>query len=683
MAFLAIGQTRNDSVKSSFLGRTFESGRVTVGYDYGLLPFLANVNPPQGNLNTTGSVDAGIFKVPVELAFNYSSVGTISGLNNYFTIRYDAQRYREGIEKRVAQARTGYKTKLDSLEMEQQRLLRSRSYLRMLKAGRIAFPVDSSLYRIPHYQIDSLTMDTINTEYTYEIPQFTWNDSLENVLSNADHRLGQITDSIPTLKGLLTADTDSLLNMQESDSLQKQISIHPLHNLLSKFQKFEIGLCYPSYSEFLVRSMPVRGFNTEVRHKNLFVAFTAGKTVNNIFLTNNLVNNNLNAVRNLYNFFDFDNIKDGRRIVAGSIGYESKTGNYLRVGLLSGKGQTDYTDTTSLIVDSERNLVAELTGLLKVFSGAQLQLAYGRSAIQTHTLLDTEDITLADELVDMRSRTNAAKLTYQQQLKATNTDFELSARLVDPFFRSFGLGFVRSDNFRYQLKATQKIGPRLSLGGMYRKEQDNLLQLYEVSNIITSFGANLTYRVNRNWMLKADYRPITQELVADTDSLGFNMDNRIITGVLSYQKRIQKTYIGWTNIFSSYLLYTGDRNNTYTNVSSSLNFTTESGWMENLTVNYFHTSDTSVTPSVTILQNDLTVKHSKGWMVTATLKASISELAGFQGGYGARVQYPITKSLNGEVSAEKLVIGDFYNSILQSGFNDYPFLFRFAITAHW
>src|SRR5690606_15695329 len=96
---------------------------------------------------------------------------------------------------------------------------------------------------------------------------------------------------------------------------------------------------------------------------NFYIAATHGKTINNIFFTNNLVNNNLNAVRNLYNFFDFNNIEDGRKVTALKLGYGSKEGTHLFVGGLYGVGRVSYFD--SLRTDVERNLVLEMDGRVK------------------------------------------------------------------------------------------------------------------------------------------------------------------------------------------------------------------------------------------------------------------------------------------------------------------------------
>ena len=54
------------------------------------------------------------------------------------------------------------------------------------------------------------------------------------------------------------------------------------------------------------------------------MAFTYGKTNNTIMTTNNIIQNQLQTARNFYNFFDFNNVKDSRKITALKLGYGKK-----------------------------------------------------------------------------------------------------------------------------------------------------------------------------------------------------------------------------------------------------------------------------------------------------------------------------------------------------------------------
>ncbi|MBL4702998.1 MAG: hypothetical protein JKY54_00630 [Flavobacteriales bacterium] len=55
------------------------TGNLSFGYDYGLLPFLGNVNPPQGNFKTQGNTSLELFGLPLNANYYYSSLANVSG----------------------------------------------------------------------------------------------------------------------------------------------------------------------------------------------------------------------------------------------------------------------------------------------------------------------------------------------------------------------------------------------------------------------------------------------------------------------------------------------------------------------------------------------------------------------------------------------------------------------------
>jgi len=561
-----------------------------------------------------------------------------------------------------------------------QELLKKKSYLALVKNGQIAFPVDSSLYESFSYEIDPITLDTLAINTSYDIPDFEWNDSLETLYQSVITDADGMSDSISRLRQLTNINTDSIIAVGETPDLP---GFSKVQSIMQKIKTFEIGMCYPNYSEFLVSRIPVKGINIEIQDRKLFFAFTHGKTVNNIFLTNNIVNNNLNAVRNLYNFFNFNNIEDGRKVTAFKVGYGGKNETHLHAGFLYGLGKTSYFDTTTVLADWEKNLVMEVDGKLKIKSHSTIGLSYGKSAIQVNNINYEEDAKLFSSLIDPANRTNAVLGKYKASIKKTGTKIETSFRWVDPFFRSFGVGFIRSDNIRYQVKASQKIGKKFKVGGLFRKEEDNLLRIYDFKNTLVSYGANLSYRPNRHWMLKADYRPISQNISSSVDSLNTNLSNWIVNGVVSYNKRLGNAHFNFSNIYTHYQLFNGQESNSYINFNSSLNLMTKSGLSELLSVNYFSTSDTVSTPKITIIQNDFGLRTPSGFAFTVMAKLSVSENYGLQTGFGAKLVIPVYKSISLEASGEKLVIGDFYNSILQSGFDEFPYYFNASILIRW
>lgn len=677
----------------------FPQGNIALGYDYGYLPFLVQNNPPIGNFKTNGNFQIQLKSLPFQGSFYYSSLGTISGLNNHFTIRFDAPKYKQQMLKKLKRNELDRIQSIDSLGKVKQKLKTKLDYLYLVKDQKISLPIDSSKYHFPNrhdldlpdlsHDLDTLTPElntpdslmpnvTIDTSKA-KLPVFNkdqYLDSIGDEISKLQNVIGEVNQRMTQLKELNSLSQDSLMQL-EVDKTQAPW-MRKINSFMSNVQRLDIGLTYPNYSQFLVSKIPVRGLNLEYQKKQLFFAFTHGKTVNNIFFTNNVIQNNLNAARNLYNFFDFNNINDGRRVTAVKLGIGQKNNTHFHIGMLYGLGKVSYQDT-SLIVDKEKNLVVELDGGIRIKKRHYLTLNYGRSAIQVNSVNFGDDGNLLDNLMDINDRTNAILSRYQLKLDAA--ELLLTFRWIDPYFRSFGVGFLRSDNIRYELKYKQNIGKKVSFNGYFRRENDNLLGLYNYQNVLLSYGLGITYRPTKHLMLKADVRPIVLDANSAIDSLSVSNDNLILNGVLNYSNRIGETYINTSGIYSYYRLTFDESLQIYQNIN--LNLTIENhNFANSLIFNRYQTTDTSSVPLASLVQNDLTYRFNK-FSLTGTLKGSFTQNQEFDFGYGIKFIVIITKSISIGGGFEKLVIGDFYNSVYNSSQLNYPYRATSSLVFKW
>lgn len=662
------------------VSNVFPQGNVSIGYDYGYLPFLVQNNPPIGNFKTDGNFQIQLKTLPFQGSFYYSSLGTISGLNNHFTIRFDAQAYKQQLMEKLKVNELNRIKSLDSLGEMKQQLKTNLDYLFLVKDKRVKLPIDSSRYSfpdMPDFDYD-LTTPKIDTPMV-ELPEFDENqylDSISDEINRVKGQVQQIEGRVKELEQIQNMSQDSLVQLEMNKV--KSPWMKKVNEIMSGVNRFDIGLTYPNYSEFLIARIPVRGLNLGYQKKKLFFAFTHGKTVNNIFFTNNVIQNNLNAVRNLYNFFDFNNIKDGRRVTALKIGIGEKKGSHIHMGGLYGVGQVSYQDT-SMIIDAEKNLVMEIDGGLKIRESHYLSINYGRTAIQVNSINMGEESTLFNQLIDFNERTNA--LLGRYQIKSKLAELAFTFRWVDPYFRSFGVGFLRSDNIRYEVKYKQKIGKKLKLNTYFRRENDNLLGLYSYENVLLSYGVGISCRPTKHWMLKVDARPIALNANNEVDSLSVFNDNLILNGVVNYNNRINDTYFNATGVYSYYQLSLDEVSQVYQNIN--INLTIENKQITNsLILNHYQTTDTSSVPLASLLQNDFLYKFKKLQM-TVMLKGSLSQNSQLDFGYGGRMAYAIHKNISLSVSGEKIVVGDFYNSIYSQNLLNYPYRFSSSLIIRW
>ncbi len=510
------------------------SGQVGVGYEYGLLPFVSNAQPPQGNAFSNGVLGVCYKGVPLTFNYHYSSVGTISGLNNYARLRFDSQSYRKQLKEKLQNYKAEKIQQLTDLQGYRQKIQQQLLYLDMLEKGTVSnaqaklpeLPslnkLPFSLSSIPGFELPSeeLSLPEINTNDhlpldSLKMPSIKdslgFNEALGNRKTQLLNMLSLLQKAEGALEQLKGASLDSLYQSQE---IQKDLpGQSKLKRILSYTDKLELGLCYPDNNVFTVARTPVRGVNFEYSKHNKFFAFTHGRTVNNLFIGNNVLQNNLNAARNLYNFFDFNNVESGRRITSIKYGWGAKSGTHLYLGVLHGYGKTSYLDSIS--TTKEHNLVGEVDAQWTINKTNHLAFSYGRSYIQADQINNTEQSAITASFFDFTHRSNAALLNYKLELPKTRTEVSVSGRLVDPFFKSLGLGFMRSDNLRYEGRLKQRIGKTFKLSGFYRRERDNLLAMYDFNNVLMSYGVGAELKIKRSGFAKVDLRPVVHSMDAE------------------------------------------------------------------------------------------------------------------------------------------------------------------------
>jgi hypothetical protein len=807
----------------------FYEGSITVGYEYGLLPYLINSSPPSGNSKVEGVFGFKIKKLPFKSSFYYSSMSSVSGLNNYFRVQFDVHNYIQSLKDESAKIYAKALAKKDSLLRVKQDIMRQLSFYELIKKYKVydtetlkkdakdslkakvinkdtnttivgydsLFAKKDRLYLLKtnkkcikdsirivkrtikkNNKVSILSLvkpDTINTKSLSRKEQLSFVKDDEKMLMDSLQRYKKIikADSkrkkkkekedkkklkkLKSKKGKITHEKDSIadynnakkdslieyknkitqmrnpldtMSLDSTKYLAKKDSLSDkkaeamkmnedaqnkykklkkqkedieaeirgidetlkqevenevgkkkkkLSNFLKYIKKFEIGSVNPDHSYFLSNNIPVTGINMEYNKNNFYLAFTHGKTINNIFLTNNLIKNQLNAVRNVYNFFDFNNINQGRKITSMKIGYGQKDKNHLFVGGLYGIGRTSYSDPNN--DDIERNYVYEIDGKLFIKKNHMLDLIYGRSALQINGVNYEEQESVFNQLFGFKDRTNAALIRSTSRFFKNKTKLSLTFRYIDPFFISYGVGFLRNDNIRYELKLKQKLSKKITIGTFVRREEDNILNLYAYKNLLMSYGVDLTYRITKKTMVKADYRPIVQQIKLQG---GPDVTNRshIINLITTHTNRIRNTALNFTGIYSYYKLSNDSTPGLYKNYNLSIGARHKDKLENTISFNRFETNDTLSVPDANIIQNELSV-YFKRLELSGIGKASFSTKLKSQFGYGLQLKYKVAKYLSWHLGGEKLILNDFYNSLSIDNIKDYPYFFHTSLTVFW
>lgn len=691
-ATAGIGDSTQRHKPLSFL----PSGQISLGYDYGYIPFAQNLRVPTGYFKTEGNFSFVLKELPFTANFFYTDLKNITGLNNYFRVSFDLQSYKQKLRERATSKVTGYTKKIGELQKQQQLIQQKMGYFSHVNANIDSYfkkyyqqysssgiNIDSLQYGLPDSlsSPDILNPNEINSDEYASLFQF-YKDSIQNRYQSFKNQSDSLSGQIEQLQSISNQlKNPNLSSLTGADSL---IYKNKTEKFFSHLKKFDVGLCYPSYSTFLVSNIPVKGLNVEYEGNNHFYAFTVGTTINNLLFTNNIIQNNLQNTQNLFNFFDFNNLQQGRRIVSGKAGFGKKEGDHFFVGALYAIGQQSYYyDTVEIngLRPKEHNLVMELDGSVQVKKWLTLNLVYGKSSLRP---LNDESDTTNGSLSQLFSpfRSNAALGKAILSLSKINSTITLSGRWVDPFFRSYGIGFMRSDNFRYEIRTDHQLGQKFKAGLYYRKDQNNLLSLFSYTTILHSGGINLQYKVNKHLTLRGNFNPVFQYSYNSIDHSVYSNQNYISTFLASHYTRMKEVSIT-SNLSSSYYkLYNGFSNTDYINItaSNSINYKKISN---NFSTSFFKTSGIDSLSGNTLLLYEEFSMQCKRLRTAAGIKYSKNISFGDQFGYSLKVTGQVNKFLSLEVRGEKLVLGDFYNSIGIDQYRAYPYIWSGRVIINW
>jgi len=687
-----------------------KSGQILTGIEYGVLPFLISNDIPQDNFISEGQLGLEIYQLPFNVSYRYSSKGTLSGINNHFTVDFDAEKFIQSQKNKIEQKKNERLKKIDSLELKLQELERKSDYLDKYKDQTVEVPsqdIDIQKPNLPQTEmidISKMLEDSIPIE---EIKRLIYlkSQKLDDLKKNGLKRTDKFKDSIDSEKlkvNELITSTEALLDKYKSlpelqepnvdehrsrfdhkekiETKTKSIK-HKITSIASGIKKFGVGLTNPYFSEFLVSRTPLRGINMEYNKKKIYVAFAHGKTVNNLFLTNNVLQNNLNLVQNSFNFFEFNNVQNGRRITALKAGYGNKNESHIYFGFLNGLGKVSYQDS-SLNTFNESNFVLEIDARIKL-KKHEFNLVSGKSAIKTIGIADSANTSLLRNLSDFNFRSNALMGSYEYKLK--KTELFAGVRLIDPFFRSLGVGFLRSDNLRFEVKMKRSLNKKIELGGFFRKERDNLIGIYAFENIIQSYGVDINYKLSKRWMLRMDVRPLNINTIESNsliDTNNISNQNLIVNLISSYNRRIKETYISGTALFSHYQLLVNNNINVYQNTNLSLNIQKKQVLSYDFIFNNLRSTDEETSPFNNLLQVATTLTKSK-YSLQGSIKYGFGMTRPGDFGYGLNLTGFVTKHIGLNIRAEKVVLGDFYSNIFQQELDEFPFYFAGNILIKW
>lgn len=666
----------------------FYEASVKAGYHYGFIQgYTFDQSFPDQLFLTEGNMGLRLFKLPFQVEYRYATMQIPYGLNNYFRIKFDASQYLRDLEMKKQGLNKLNTMNLDSVYLKRQELMKKLLYRRYQVSEMLRLKKDSLQLAVPDSLTDKLPPiprnglpDSLRFDFPQKpgMPQNPIVDSLQELTKDYNSLLGAVqktqavADSLEKLKQLQDFNTP-----QDSTALYKK-ELQKRKQKIFRLNSFELGTCFPNNSYLMYGTLPVNGVFTDFEYQGVYVSFLYGEVMNNFLFANTFFERQLLSTKNVTNFFDFSRTNRGRKVTAFKIGKGRFQDNHVHVGFLYGLGMKNYGDT-ALISDidlqpKQSNAVLELSSRYKI-KKHQFEFALAKSVLGDHRAGG-----LMNGLLDFdKTYSLAGVVIYSTSFFKEKTRLKVLVRHLQPYYQSFGLGFMNSDYLRVNVKVDQRIGKKLTVGGFVKNDVDNLYNLVSLTNNIFNYGVNTGLRIGRSWNIRLTYNPIVQKITDNQSGLVTRLNNCLYNANVSFTKRRKKTT--WqSNVNYNYFALNdfNGKENTFQNItaSHSVNFgrTTIS-----LTSTYFSTNIIdSLDPNN--FMNGLTVSFNVKKVSLRLGAKHFSNLAGTQD-YGALlgIVIPLNKYFALSLEGQKFVMGDYFLTNNALPLNKVPYYFGASV----
>lgn len=693
-------------------------GKVNMGFDMGQLPnYVApNVVRPMQVFHTEASLNATLLFLPVKLSWRFATIKNPIGVNNYFRLSMDTDRFKELSKLNQTEVSGQIDKQLDILSEKQSELNGKLGYTELLrdqmtlqlqktlqeqqsklkeiaevKAKAEYVKMDSlirdSINRVEPAKRDSL-MNAYNEKHDQALEAKQKLDSLEAQFQLREKQIEQLQHKVDTIQfyvskltslknQLDSVETNTLDQKEKWMTIAKSVSAKQLQSL-GLFKKLDIGLTYPKTSALSKNAIPVKGIDMEIQKGHWFYALTAGVTMNNLMVTNNTLQNSLQNSSNLFNQFDFQAIKDKRFIVMAKTGYGEKEQTHAYLGLrYTNKAVSTgfYQVDSSSKVNPAVGIEMDLRWMPSFIKGTSFDLVYGKTSLAQQSI-DTITISPIKSLFSA-DRTHTGLFRINQQVNRLHSTFTASLRFLDANADMVSMGVLQPNNMRFELQSKHKITSGTQIGFTYRSDQNNVNRMLDTTKQVDMYGCNASTVLLQKIQLSGQVNYLNQQYI---------------------QPVMQSQAMNYMAVFSASGNYTlfGLKQNT--GIQADLYKITTNQGLTNLThfgadqQTRFESGKNTFTLAYFKSELPTDIGNSKTWLIqdvmqikfnrvdfSAGIKVAKSTLYGKQFGGFAGVLFHWSKQLRFMTRMEKLILGDFYNSYDPIRFAQFPFYIQTSI----
>jgi hypothetical protein len=694
------------------------SGQIYLGYDAGQ---LANYSLPE-NLrpmhvfHTEGSLKTDIAKLPVQIAYRFATVKNPIGINNYFRVSFDTERFKKQPKLNEAKVQNMMDEQFKTIEAQKGELNGKLGYTELLKEelklkierelcaqqerlkaiaisksevllGQIDSLATDSLVNVSAASLDSIQQG-IDGRKSFIASSKQKTDSLQLAYETKKEQIEQLkqqadivqfyVDKLINFRGQLDSLEGNLLSQKETwITLSKGVTAKNLQSI-GLFKKLDFGLTYPKTSALTKNSIPVKGIDIEIQKGKLYAALTAGVTMNNLMVTNNSLQNSLQNTTNLFNQFDFQQISQQRLLVFAKTGYGEKDETHAFIGVrFMNKGiETGKSSDTTENTFPAAGIELDARWVPNFSKGSAFDFVYGK----TSKTLKVQDSLRDSPFVSLFSsdRTHTGLLRATQQFTKIHSSIIASIRFLDADADMASMGVLQPNNLRYEIQTRHKLTGSTQLGFIYRSDQDNVTQISDTTRKVALFGMNINSVLFKNINSSATLNYLNQEFrVPSSIPQALNyMASLSVSGNYEILKVKQVS-----SLQTDFYKITTSQGETQLKHISFDQSTRSKVGKNTFTLAYFNASlpDTSGQNTTWLVQETFAFKLKK-LDCSLGIKLANSSKYGVQFGGHLGLQYAWTSQLNLKLQVEKLILGDFYNTYDPTRFERFPFYIQTSLT---
>lgn len=657
-------------------------GQIDLSYAYGLNTVFIDPARSIGSIfNTSGDLATSVLGMPVQLSFNYSTLRVPLGTNNFFRLSLDKDKLMAQQKEKLTSSITHIEDRQAALQQKKAQLTELMGYTEVCldalkrRAERevkrrkdhlstAVTHVSDSLQSVGNQKVD------INNPVDYQM----YYDSVKRVYD----RITSLKNTYDSLSAKLEASRE-LLSAYQAQLNAPDLATNAMQKtgLLQSIKTLDIGLTYPKTTAMSGQNVPIKGLHVEIQRRNYYLSVASGLTLNNIMLSTNDVQNQLNYSQNVFNNFDFQKIMNNGWLTAIKTGYGKPEGTHAFIGFnyltntkfLNPAGTTG----TQAAYDPAASFELDLRYVPSFLKGSAFDLVYGKTSLNKRMDTVTDRGVFQSVFSDYPSHLLLTK--YTQTLSKIRTEFSVTYRRLDAFANTTTFGTMQPNNQRLEMKTDHRISRYMKLGLLYRMDA-TLRQLQDMNSLrLDVAGVNLsggyTSYFNYSFFLNHVHHQMQLPL-----SHAVQRGNNYLLGLnLNSNYEIGGTKANAMLTYNDYLISDTTSLNKYTQFGMLQTFA-ESKYLFSVSYDYFFRRIAGIATGTSVfgLMGKYTLKKIK---LGAGLKLSSNFAAATSLGGHLDLQWQVYKFLDVGMRAERFVLGDFYRNYYRAQYEQFPYLITF------